>query len=119
MILPSTFLENFIKGGLFIGIITTIINYYKKLDMIKLYGYIAGSAVFLTVYIFLFIRKQISFNDKDDFIRHAFFGGIIWCLLILLLYYIKDIDTLSILGIICIVYIILALVYYYYIKHKF
>ena len=118
MILFATFIENFIKGGLFLGIITTIINHYKKLNMIKLYGYLAGSSMFFTLYVYLFIRK-ISFDDKDHFIRHSLYGGIIWCLMILLLYYIRDVKTLAILVIIGIVYMVLALVYFCYIKYKF
>lgn len=109
----GVFSENFIKGGLLIGITITIIEFiYKSNNMIGLYAFCTAS--FFVIQALQYQHITIKDITKiDAFLLHSFIGGVVWLLYVLLmgLLHYQGISPTNNVIIGVIVYILICLCY--------
>jgi len=79
------FSENFIKGGLLIGITITIIEFiYKSNNLIGLYAFCTASFFVIQSLQYQHITTK-NIAHIDAFLTHSIIGGIVWILYVLLM----------------------------------
>jgi hypothetical protein len=81
----GVFSENFIKGGLLIGITITIIEFiYKSNNLIGLYAFCTASFFIIQTLQYQHITTK-NIAHVDSFLLHSLIGGLVWILYVLLL----------------------------------
>jgi len=79
-------IENFIKGGLIIGVSIAIIEMiHKSKKLINIFAFLSGFFFLINLYQFYYISyKDSSLNE--GFLRFSIFGGLAWVILAIYMY---------------------------------
>lgn len=114
------FANNFIKGGLMIGIAITIIELiYQSKDTIQFYAFVSASFFIIQLLQYEYVYKK-SKQATIPFIIHSIIGGIFFVLYGILMYYLHkyNVKPSIIVKSLLFLYIIISILYYILIQNK-
>ena len=80
------FIENFIKGGLIIGLSMGLIElFHKSSHFIDIFGFLSGSFFVINLYQYYYVaQKDVELNDS--LLYYSILGGLAWVLLAIYVY---------------------------------
>ena len=114
----SIFANNFIKGGLLLGIAITIIELiYKSDELLGFYAFLSASFFIVQLFQFEYVNKKSPKSTKT-FLINSIIGGILFVVYVFMMYYlhINNFGTKNVVTILILIYIIFTLLYYLLIK---
>ena len=111
----SSFITNFIKGGLLIGLSVIIIEFiYKSNNLIGFFAYVSASFFLIQLFQYYYLNYKGS-KGLDKFLLHSLIGGIVWVIFMIIMIVIhKYTNNINLVVISCILLYIFGLIIYYF-----
>jgi len=114
----SIFANNFIKGGLLLGLAITIIELiYKSTDLLGFYAFLSASFFIIQLFQYEYVNKKNPESTKT-FLINSIIGGILFVVYVFMMYHlhINNFSSENIMVILILFYIIFTILYYLLIK---
>ena len=114
MYLTKTFINNFLYGGLLMGVLLTIIDIIKESNKnIAFYAFLSGSFIIINLIQYYYIDKGNN-NNTYAFLIHSIIGGIVWVIYSIILYYLYTLKVNKYINILIVAVITIVTTFIYY-----